>query len=71
MIEKLIQFLEERKLFIIRSETYEVKKAFYQQAFGAVEFAYTLAETEADYEAISVLWTEKWKYDLEELVYEK
>ena len=70
MIEKLIQFLEERKLFILRSETYETKKAFYQQAFGAIEFAYLLAETEADYETISDLWTEKWKYDLEELVYE-
>lgn len=70
MIEKLIQFLEERKLFIIRSETYEAKKAFYQQAFGAIEYAYMLVENEADYETISELWTEKWKYDLEELVYE-
>lgn len=69
MIEKLIQFLEERKLFIIRSETYEAKKAFYQQAFGAVEYAYMLVETEAEYEEISELWTEKWKYDLEELIY--
>ena len=71
MIEKLIQFLEERKLFIIRSETYEAKKAFYQHAFGAIEYAYALAETEVERETISVLWDEKWKYDLEELVYEE
>lgn len=69
MREKLIQFLEERKLLIIRSETYEAKKAFFQQAFGAVEFAYMVEETEAEYEAIVELWEEKWKYDLEELIY--
>ena len=71
MKNELIRFWERKERYIKLADNLEDKKIFFSQAFGGLEMAMDILDTqEAENELIN-LWNNEWRHRLEEKVYEK
>lgn len=70
MKEKLINYWERKERYIEGATELADRKAFFSQAFGALEMATTMTDNwDAEAELIN-LWNNEWRERLEAKVYE-
>ena len=70
MKDKLIRLWERKERYINETDSFESRKTFFSQAFGALEMAMDVLDNwDAENELVD-LWNNEWKKRLEDKVYE-